>query len=78
MHTVQTHILSHQIHEISINPRHPSISIDDLTMMFEIDAVLGRRDDLRRRLQKALDDAYVQGMRFQTHAQMMTTRASER
>ncbi len=36
--------------------------LDDLVMLIEIDAVLGRRDMLRRRLKEALERAYRQGM----------------
>jgi hypothetical protein len=36
--------------------------LDDLLMLIEIDAVLGRRDSLQRRLKVALEQAYKRGL----------------
>ncbi len=63
MHTQFTRV-QFKIHAVKLSQRLPEISIDDLATMLEIDAILGRKDDLSRRLQRALDDAGYQGSRI--------------
>ncbi len=63
MHTQFTRV-QFKIHAVKLSQRLPEISIDDLATMLEIDTILGRKDDLRRRLQRALDDAGYQGSRI--------------
>lgn len=52
-----------KIRRVQPNRRHPAVSVKDLAFMLEIDLVLGRHGDFRRRLQNALNDAARQGAR---------------
>ncbi len=40
---------------IRLTPNLPPVSVDDLSMMLEIDLLLGRKKDFRRRLRRALE-----------------------
>jgi hypothetical protein len=46
----------------TLDRRRPPVSFDDLALMLEIDlTVINDRSRFRRRLRRALDDAYAQG-----------------
>ncbi len=52
-----------KIRYVQLHRRQPIVSIEDLALMLEVDLSFGRRDDFRRRLQKALDSAHQQGLK---------------
>ena len=49
------------LYRVTLDARHPPVSIEDLALMLEIEALQGGRSDFRKRLQRALNDAYQQG-----------------
>lgn len=64
--TRRTSISSLKIYEVRLHPRQPKITVDDLANMLEIELMLmpeGRKA-FRRRLQRALDDAFWQGITY--------------
>jgi hypothetical protein len=51
-----------RIHHIKLQQRQAPVTIDDLAQMLEIDlTVFADHSAFRRRLQRALDDAFQQG-----------------
>ncbi len=52
-----------KVHFVTLHPRQPAITIDDLALMLEIDLELfNDKNGFRRRLQRALDNAFRQGL----------------
>lgn len=51
-----------KVRRVRLNRRQPDVSVDDLALMLQIDVELGHAGNFRRRLQKALDNAYLRGM----------------
>jgi len=50
-----------KVRHVRLGRRQPAVSVNDLALMLEIDLELGRHDDFRRRLQRALEAAREQG-----------------
>lgn len=52
-----------KIYEVQLSARQPKVTVEDLANMLEIELLImpNGRAAFRRRLQRALDDAYRQG-----------------
>ena len=55
--TAKNEIVGH----VTLDRRHPPVTIDDLALMLEIEILRGFRKEFRHRLQRALNDACHQG-----------------
>lgn len=47
---------------LQLRANRPAVSFGDLCLMLELELALGRKDDFRQRLSRAIASAYRQGM----------------